>query len=300
MLKIIEEWEVLTPNGWSSFGGIKISSKEEYIIVETDKNVLKCSLEHKIKLSDGTFNLAINLKTQNELYNNEIIKKIEIIKEKIEVYDLFDVEKDNEYFTNNIISHNCAHVEGMDEIWTSLYSTLSTGGAAIVNSTPNGAQGWYYETCMKAQNQDNDFNLITLHWYFHPDRDEEWFINETKNMVPRQIAQELLCSFNQSGTGYFEDTILERIKKQCSVPTTKDGPNQNLWIWERYDKNYTYFISADVARGDGEDFSAAIVYKVETDEIVAEFKGQLRPDIFSFFFGDAWLRIRKMFGFCRK
>jgi hypothetical protein len=41
------------------------------------------------------------------LFNNLVIIKKEIINKKEKVYDLLNVKKDNEYFTNNIVSHNC-------------------------------------------------------------------------------------------------------------------------------------------------------------------------------------------------
>ena len=44
-----------------------------------------------------------------------------------------------------LVIDEAAHVEGLDDLWTGLYPTLSTGGRAIVLSTPNGVGGQYYE-----------------------------------------------------------------------------------------------------------------------------------------------------------
>ena len=44
----------------------------------------------------------------------------------------------------------------------------------------------------------------------------------------------------------------------------------NFWIWEEYKPGSTYMLSADVARGDGQDYSVFHIVKIETMEIIAE------------------------------
>ena len=68
-----------------------------------------------------------------------------------------------------------AFVRNFDTIWTGLYPTLSTGGQAIVLSTPNGVGGQYYDLWRQAESGENVFNPIKLPWDVHPDRDNEWF-----------------------------------------------------------------------------------------------------------------------------
>ena len=55
------------------------------------------------------------------------------------------------------------------------------------------------------------------------------------------------------------------------VPTAGD----RLWIWKHPTPDRKYLISADVARGDGSDFSAFHILDIETCEQVAEFKGTI-------------------------
>jgi phage FluMu gp28-like protein len=102
-----------------------------------------------------------------------------------------------------LVIDEAAHVEGLDELWTGLYPTLSTGGRCIALSTPNGVGNWFHKTYVDADAEENDFHPILLPWDVHPERDEEWFRKETKNMSRRQIAQELECNFNTSG-----DTVI--------------------------------------------------------------------------------------------
>lgn len=94
-----------------------------------------------------------------------------------------------------LVIDEAAHVENLDELWTGLYPTLSTGGRCIALSTPNGVGNWFHQTCIDAENEINNFNLTVLPWDVHPDRDDEWFAKETANMSRRQIAQEFECFF---------------------------------------------------------------------------------------------------------
>ena len=180
-----------------------------------------------------------------------------------------------------LVIDEAAHVEGLDELWTGLYPTLSTGGRCIALSTPNGVGNWFHQTCVDAQSQTNDFYLTTLPWESHPDRNQEWFQKETRNMSRRQIAQELECNFNMSGETVFHSEDMQKIELIIKEPKHRTGFDRNFWIWEEYDPQYTYLISADVARGDGADYSTFHVFKIETMEIVGEYMGKPTPDLFS-------------------
>ena len=94
-----------------------------------------------------------------------------------------------------LIVDEAAFVKNFDTLWMGLYPTLSTGGRAIVLSTPNGVGGQYYKLYTDATQGENEFNPINLPWHVHPERGDEWFKKETRNMSKRQIAQELLCDF---------------------------------------------------------------------------------------------------------
>ena len=180
-----------------------------------------------------------------------------------------------------LVIDEAAHVEGLDELWTGLYPTLSTGGRCIALSTPNGVGNWFHKTCVDAQTENNDFHLVTLPWDVHPDRDQEWFEKETKNMSYRQIAQELECNFNMSGETVFHPEDMQLIEQILCEPKYKTGFDRNLWIWEEYQPGSNYYISADVARGDGQDQSTYLIFKLDTNEVVAEYQGKATPDIFA-------------------
>ena len=64
-------------------------------------------------------------------------------------------------------------------------------------------------------------------------------------------------------------------------PKHRTGFDRNLWIWEERKAENSYLVAADVARGDGKDYSVCHVFKLETMELVAEYRGKVTPDIFS-------------------
>ncbi len=180
-----------------------------------------------------------------------------------------------------LVIDEAAHVEGLDELWMGLYPTLSTGGRCIALSTPNGVGNWFHKIYSEAESTLNDFYPTKLPWDVHPDRDQDWFEKETRNMSRREIAQELECNFNMSGETVIHGDDMEGIKASLLDPKYKTGFDRNFWIWEERKQENTYLVSADVARGDGKDYSVAHVIKLETMEIIAEYQGKVTPDIFS-------------------
>ena len=89
-------------------------------------------------------------------------------------------------------------------------------------------------------------------------------------------AQECDCDFSTSGDIVFYPEYLEFIEKTTiSEPLEKRGVDQNLWIWQPADYSRQYMISADVARGDGKDYSAFHIFDVESATQVGEYKGQV-------------------------
>ena len=193
-----------------------------------------------------------------------------------------------------LVIDEAAHVEGLEELWMGLYPTLSTGGRCIALSTPNGVGNWFHMIYADSEEGKNDFVPTRLMWDEHPDRDQEWFDKETKNMSRREIAQELECNFNMSGETVFHQEDLEAFSHILKEPKYKTGFDRNFWIWEEYDPGSTYLLAADVARGDGKDYSVFHILKVETMEIIAEYQGKPSLDIFA----NLILQAGKEYGSC--
>jgi hypothetical protein len=180
-----------------------------------------------------------------------------------------------------LVLDEAAHIEGLEELWTGLYPTLSTGGRCIALSTPNGVGNWFHKTCIDAESEANNFHLTTLPWDVHPDRDVEWYKKETRNMSKRQIAQELECNFNTSGETVIDPGCMEWLMANICEPKHRTGFDRNFWIWEEYDPTCNYLMVADVARGDGVDYSTYHILKLETLQIVGEYQGKPTLDMYA-------------------
>jgi len=184
-----------------------------------------------------------------------------------------------------LIIDEAAFIDGIDEIWASAQQTLATGGGAVVLSTPYGVGNWFHKTWTRAEAQENDFLPIKLPWYVHPERNEEWRKRQDELLGdPKLAAQECDCDFNTSGDIVFHSEWIDFIS-QTSIqePIERRGADKNLWIWEPADYSREYMVVADVARGDGKDYSAFHVMDIESNVQVAEFKGQLPPKEFGYF-----------------
>lgn len=192
-----------------------------------------------------------------------------------------------------LIVDEAAFVRNFDELWMGLYPTLSTGGRAIVLSTPNGVGGQYYDLYMKAAGGENEFNPIKLPWDVHPERAEEWFENECKNLTQKQIAQELLCDFAASGDTFLQADHIEALRKRIKNPIDKWGPELGVWVWKYALSEHKYIVSADVARGDAGDYSTFHVIDTHESEVVCEYKGKAPPDQFAMLLNEAGMRYNK-------
>jgi hypothetical protein len=180
-----------------------------------------------------------------------------------------------------LVVDEAAFVDGMEELWAGLYPTLSTGGRCIALSTPNGVGNWFHKTYTEAEEKKNDFHTILLPWDVHPERDQEWFEKETRNMSRREIAQELECNFNASGETVIHGDDLRVIMERTIDPNHKTGFDRNYWVWDSPTPDGQYLLTADVARGDGSDYSVVQVFDIQSMVQVAEYQGKITPDMFA-------------------
>lgn len=175
-----------------------------------------------------------------------------------------------------LVMDEAAHIEKADEIWISAQSTLSTGGNAILLSTPRGVGNFFHQKWVEAQEGKNHFHSIELPWWLHPERDQTWRDEQEVLLGKKGAAGECDCNFVGSGDTVIEPELLEFYKESfVQEPTEKGGFDGNLWRWEYPNYNKSYMVSADVARGDASDYSTAHVIELETATQVAEYKGKM-------------------------
>ena len=174
-----------------------------------------------------------------------------------------------------LVMDEAAFIDHIDDIWASSQQTLATGGKCIALSTPNGMGNWFHQQWAKAESGENRFNTIRLHWTVHPERDKAWREDQDELLGPKMAAQECDCDFLSSGNSVIAADLLQWYKdSMCQEPLEQRGENGDYWIWEYPDYSRDYMVVADVARGDGGDFSTFQVLDVETVTQVAEYKGQ--------------------------
>lgn len=180
-----------------------------------------------------------------------------------------------------LIIDEAAYIRWMEQIWGAAFPTLSTGGQAIVLSTPNGMGNFYNKLWTDSISAKNFFNPIRLNWWYHPDRNREWYSAQQANMSTLQFAQEVLCDFVASGNLVFDVAALRSLQDYCSMVepiemtyTDEVHPREKcgLYYFEKPKANENYILCADTALGGDGDLNAAHILKASTGEQVVEFQ----------------------------
>lgn len=285
-IKEINNYTIKTIEGWNSFKGIKKSIIPYHFIISfNDDTQIKGSENHQIQLINGDFFEISLLLEGDQLLGGKIVTKIECIEEELEVYDILHINNEsNSYISEGISHHNCAFIDGVQEIWTSAQSTLSTGGKCIALSTPYGTGNFFHKTWVAAEEGENGWIPIRLPWHVHPERDQKWRDKQDIELGPKEAAQECDTEFSTSGDTVFpNDWIQHALESTCQDPINYRGIDNNFWIWEYVDYAKDYVVLADVARGDGADYSTFHIMDIKSNIQVAEYKGQMSTKEFGYF-----------------
>ena len=166
------------------------------------------------------------------------------------------------------------------EFWTSITPTLSTGGKAIITSTPNSDEDQFALIWKQANKTEdeygnprldglgiNGFKAFRSFWKEHPDRDDAWAREQRAQLGEERFRREMDCEFVIN-----DETLISPLKLLDLVgvePTSKTG--QVRW-YKRIDKDKMYIIALDPSLGTGGDPSAIQVFEAETTEQVAEWR----------------------------
>lgn len=175
-----------------------------------------------------------------------------------------------------LVIDEAAIVRWASTIWSASFPTLSTGGSAILNSTPYGISGFYHSKWVEAiTDPDSPFHPIRLYWKMHPERDQKWYDTMSKALGPRRTAQEIDGDFLSSGSTVFDLTDIKAIEDILSeYPVIETRFNGQLRIMDKPKQGVRYFIGADVATGRSNDYSAFTLGDSNGEE-AAVFKGRI-------------------------
>ncbi len=112
-----------------------------------------------------------------------------------------------------------------------------------------------------------------------------WYDTESMKLGPIKTACELDCSFVGTGGEVFEAAILRDMQlyadtQTFTIPYAK-GVMTKYREYEKPEEHGIYVLAADVATGDGSDYSTIVVMNLRTLKICATFKAQLLPNAFA-------------------
>lgn len=103
------ELEVLTDSGWSKFDGVVLKGKSVTALLQLEIDSVILTLSHGIYISDKTKIEARHLKPGQKVKTTRGLQRVVSItlQEPEKVYDLLNVERNNRFYANNILSSNC-------------------------------------------------------------------------------------------------------------------------------------------------------------------------------------------------
>jgi hypothetical protein len=170
------------------------------------------------------------------------------------------------------------------EFWTSITPTLSTGGKAIVTSTPNSDEDQFaliWKLANKLEDDygnpteigQNGFRAFRAYWREHPDRDDAWASQQRAILGEERFRREMDCEFIIDDETLIAPTKL--VDLSATEPIYKTG--QVRWF-KQINREHIYVVALDPSLGTGGDPSAIQVFDANTTEQVAEWRHN-RTDI---------------------
>lgn len=185
-----------------------------------------------------------------------------------------------------LVIDEAAMVRWASTIWAAAFPTLSTGGSAIVNSTPAGVGDFYHNKWVDAITGNDVFHPIRLRWEMHPERDQPWYDTMSKALGRRRTAQEIDGDFLSSGNTVFDLADIKAIEESFDdYPEPRKLYNGQMGIYGKPIKGERYFIGADIATGRSSDYSAFKLGNQRGEEF-GYFKGRVPVERFAKILGD--------------
>ena len=203
-----------------------------------------------------------------------------------------------------LVLDEAAFIPQMEKHWKAMFPTISTGGHCICISTVNGVGNWYYDIFQGAikEKPDNDFHVIELDYWEHPDYNNPDWVKQTKAQLGEKgWMQEVMRDFLGAGESFIPAEIIAELDEitRSIDPIKKLFPEWNnlyeakdvsadeldswekgaLYIWREPVDGREYIIGVDCAEGMGEenDNSCFQVIDAVTCEQCAEFYSNLCP-----------------------
>ena len=174
-----------------------------------------------------------------------------------------------------ILLDEFAHVQRhiASDFIRSVYPTISSGKETkvIIVSTPNGFN-LFYKFWNDAENGRNTFFPFKVHWSNVPGRDDEWYKRTVSTIGEDSFRQEYEAEFLGS-----TNTLISTERLQEMSYDEPIFSREGLDVHEEPIEGHNYTITVDVARGQGNDYSAFSVFDttVIPYKIVAKYRDNM-------------------------
>jgi hypothetical protein len=169
------------------------------------------------------------------------------------------------------------------EFWTSISPTLSTGGKAIITSTPNSDEDQFALIWKGSQKRVDEYGNETVlgvngfrgfqaSWDEHPDRDEQWMKDEVGRIGEDRFRREHGCEFL-----IYDETLINAttlIELAGIDPILRQG--QVRW-YEKPTKGHTYLVGLDPSLGTGGDPAAIQILQLPEMKQIGEWQHNKTP-----------------------
>jgi len=193
---------------------------------------------------------------------------------------------------NVIFLDEFAHVPSnvADEFFSSVYPTITSGTTTkvIIVSTPNGLNMFYnlWQGANRKPGEEgkNEYIPIEVQWTQvplypgGPLRNNKWKERTIKQLGggsggEQKFRSEYDCDFIGSSNTLISSSKLHVLVPKKPINVTKEG----LWIYEEPKSNRAYVMTVDTSRGQGKDYSAAVVFDITEApyRIVAKYRNNI-------------------------
>jgi len=193
-----------------------------------------------------------------------------------------------------LVIDEAAIVRWANTIWASAFPTLSTGGRAILNSTPYGVNNFFHKQWVSACS-GGVMNPIRLYWQMHPERDQAWYNEQRSALGARRTAQEIDGDFLTSGHSYFDLVQIREMEELLTeyekITLEKDpdfkylfkipgftGVKDQFIFYKKPVKGELYTFAADISTGRARDFTAGTLQNKSGEEFGC-FKAKIPIDM---------------------
>ena len=164
------------------------------------------------------------------------------------------------------------------EFWTAITPTLSTGGKAIITSTPNSDEDQFAFIWKGANKTEDEFGNTTelgingfrayrAYWDEQPGRDQKWADEMKAQLGEDRFRREIGCEFIIADETLINPNTL--IDLQGIEPVSRMG--QVRW-YQKPTKGNIYTVALDPSLGTGSDPAAIQIFEANTVTQVGEWK----------------------------